>query len=81
MLDGIEGQADVIVANLIADLILKMAPAIPSHLKPEGCFLGSGIIKERLPDVTSALALQGLTLTKVTEAGEWAAVVACRSQD
>ena len=81
LLDGVEGQADVIVANLIADLILKMAPTIPAHLKSEGCFLGSGIIKERLPDVTGALAQQGLTVTKVTEAGEWAAVVACRSQD
>ena len=81
LLDGVTGQADVIVANLIADLILKMAPAIPVHLAPSGCFLGSGIIKDRLPDVTDALARQGLTVTRVTEAGEWAAVVACRNQD
>ena len=81
LLDGVTGQADVIVANLIADLILKMAPAIPAHLAPSGCFLGSGIIKDRLPDVTDALARQGLTVTRVTEAGEWAAVVACRNQD
>ena len=81
LLDGITGQADIIVANLIADLILKLAPALPAHLKPTGCFVGSGIIKERLPDVTNALAQQGLSVTRVTEAGEWAAVVACRSQD
>ena len=81
LLDGITGQADIIVANLIADLILKLAPALPAHLKPTGCFVGSGIIKERLPDVTNALAQQGLSVTRVTEAGEWAAVVACRSLD
>jgi len=81
LLDGVTGKADIIVANLIADLILKMAPAIVDHLKPTGCFLGSGIIKERLPDVTGALTQQGLVVTKVTEAGEWSAVVACRSQD
>ena len=80
LLDGVPGEADVIVANLIADLILKMAPAIPVHLKPSGCFVGSGIIKDRLPDVTDALSRQGLTVTRVREAGEWAAVVACRSQ-
>lgn len=80
LLDGVEGKADIIVANLIADLILKLAPAIPSHLKENGCFLGSGIIKDRLADVTEALALSGLVVTKVTEAGEWAAIVACRSQ-
>ena len=81
LLDGVTGQADIIVANLIADLILKLAPAIPAHLKPAGCFLGSGIIKDRLPDVTDALAQQGLFVTRVKEAGEWAAVVACRSKD
>ncbi len=81
LLDGTTGQADIIVANLIADLILKLAPALPAHLKPAGCFVGSGIIKERLPDVTNALAQQGLSVTRVTEAGEWAAVVACRSLD
>jgi len=79
LMDSITGQADIIVGNLIADLILKMASAIPAHLKPEGCFVGSGIIKDRLPDVTDALAQQGLFVTKVKEAGEWAAVVACRS--
>ncbi|HWR30412.1 MAG TPA: 50S ribosomal protein L11 methyltransferase [Negativicutes bacterium] len=81
LMDGVHGQADIIVGNLIADLILKMAPAIPAHLKQEGCFVGSGIIKERLPDVTAALAAQGLFVSKVTESGEWAAVVACRSRD
>ncbi len=81
LLDGVAGEADIVVANLIADLILKLAPAIPAHLKPSGCFVGSGIIKDRLPDVTDALAQQGLTVTEVTEAGEWAAVVACRSAD
>lgn len=81
LLEGITGQADIIVANLIADLILKLAPALPTHLKSTGCFVGSGITKERLPDVTNALAQQGLSVTRVTEAGEWAAVVACRSID
>jgi ribosomal protein L11 methyltransferase len=81
LLDAIEGKADIIVANLIADLILQLAPAIPEHLEAEGCFLGSGIIKDRLADVTEALARCGLVVSKVTEAGEWAAIVACRCRD
>jgi ribosomal protein L11 methyltransferase len=81
LLDGVDGRADVIVANLIADLILKLAPALPAHLKEEGCFLGSGVIKDRLADVTEALAQNGLVVSKVTEAGEWSAIVACRSRD
>lgn len=80
LLQGVEGQADLIVANLIADLIVKMASELTARLKPDGCFLGSGIIKDRLADVTEALANNGLTVSKVTEAGEWAAIVACRSE-
>ena len=80
LMDDLTGQADIIVANLVADLILKLAPAIPARLNAEGCFLASGIIQDRLADVTAALLQQGLHVTKVNEAGEWAAVIACRSQ-
>ena len=80
LMDDLTGQADIIVANLVADLILRLAPAIPLRLKEEGCFLASGIIKDRLADVTDALLQQGLHVTKVNEAGEWAAVIACRSR-
>lgn len=80
LLQGVDGQADIIVANLIADLIVKMAPELTARLKPAGCFLGSGIIKDRLADVTEVLAQNGLTVSRVTEAGEWATLVACRSE-
>ena len=81
LMNGLDGQADIIVANLIADLIVQMAPAVPARLKPGGCLVASGIIKDRLADVTDALARQGLVLNKVEEAGEWAALVACRRPD
>lgn len=80
LMDGLTGQADIIVANLVADLVLKLVPAIPARLKPEGCLLASGIIKDRLADVTDALQQQGLEVTKINEAGEWAAVIACRGK-
>lgn len=81
LMSSLNGQADIIVANLVADLILKMAPTIPAHLKPYGCLVASGIIKDRLADVTAALANEGLILNKIEEAGEWAALVACRQPE
>jgi len=78
LMNSLSGQADIIVANLVADLILKMAPSVVSHLKPGGSFVASGIIKDRLADVTDVLAKAGLVLDKIKEAGEWAALVACR---
>ena len=78
LMNSLFGQADIIVANLVADLILKMAPSVPAHLKDGGCLVASGIIKDRLADVTAVLAKEGLILNKIEEAGEWAALVACR---
>lgn len=81
LMNSIAGQADLIVANLIADLILKMTPSVLEHLKPRGCLVASGIIKDRLADVTAALARAGFVLNKIEEAGEWAVLVACRQAD
>ena len=81
LMDALHGKADIIVANLIADLILQMAPAVTDHLKADGCLVAGGIIKDRLADVTDALAREGLSITKIEEAGEWAALVACRQMN
>ena len=78
LLNPLTGQADIIVANLIADLVLKMASKVPEYLKAGGCLVASGIIQDRLPAVAAALTDAGLVIDKIEEAGEWAAVVACR---
>ncbi len=78
LMDDVQGKADIIVANLVADLIIRMAPAVLEHLNDEGCLVASGIIKDRLADVTAVLAIEGLCIRKIEEAGEWAALVACR---
>ena len=81
LMDTLDGKADVIVANLIADLIIQMAPAVQEHLKEGGCLVASGIIKDRLSDVAAVLAKEGLFINKIEEAGEWAALVAGRKSD
>ena len=78
LLTGIagEGQADIIIANIIADVIIKMAPAVPNRLKGGGILIASGIITDRLSDVAVALEQAGLSVEKIVEEGTWAAVVA-----
>lgn len=75
LLNGVEGQADVILANIVADIIIRLLPDIPARLKPGGRFIASGIIAERLADVTAAALLQKMTVEKVTEEGGWVAIV------
>lgn len=76
LLTGVTGKADVIVANIIADIIIKMLPDVRTRLINAGIFIASGIISERLSDVTQALLENGFGIDKVSEEGGWVAIVA-----
>jgi ribosomal protein L11 methyltransferase len=76
LLTGVDGRANVIVANIIADVIIRLLPDVPARLADGGVFIGSGIIAERLGDVTEAIMANGLVVDKIIEEGGWAAVVA-----
>jgi ribosomal protein L11 methyltransferase len=76
LLTGVTGRADVIVANIIADIIIKMLPDVQSRLADKGTFIASGIISERLSDVTQALIDNEFVIDKVIEEGGWVAIVA-----
>jgi len=73
---GVTGQADVIVANIIADIVIKLLVDVPARLNEHGVFIASGIITERLSDVTTAMLAQNLVIDKVIEEGGWVAIVA-----
>jgi len=73
-----EEKAGVIVANIIADVIVAIAGPVRQHLHPGGIFIASGIIRERLCDVTAALTAVGFTAITSRTAGEWVAVTAIR---
>lgn len=67
-------QADVIVANIIADVIIVLAPQAKKFLKQSGCLIASGIIKERRSDVEKALKEAGYQIQEVKEQGSWVAI-------
>jgi len=75
LLDKIEGKYDIIVANIIADVIIDISKHIKSYLNPEGIFIASGIIKDRVDDVESALTEQGFNIIEKKTKGEWVAIV------
>jgi ribosomal protein L11 methyltransferase len=68
-------RAGVILANLIAETIVALLPAVRSRLESGGMFVGSGIIADRLPDVLAAAAANGLSVVEVLSSAEWRAVV------
>lgn len=81
LLSGLNGTADIIIANIIADVILRLLPDIPPRLANGGAFLAGGIIAERLGDVTAAMLAAGLTVERVLEESGWVTVLARRESD
>jgi ribosomal protein L11 methyltransferase len=75
LLTGVRRPADVILANLTADLHLVFLPDVRPRLALEGIVAASGITAPRLPDVERAARASGLTLRRVMHSGEWRCLV------
>lgn len=66
--------ADIALANITADVLTRLAPELPAHVKSGGILILSGIIKEKLEGVLDAYAAQGFGYIKTVNKGEWYAV-------
>ena len=76
LVKGIDTQADVVFANIIADAVILLSRAVRAHMKPGGVFICSGIILEREQDVLDALSEAGFTVDRIEHRGEWSAIAA-----
>jgi ribosomal protein L11 methyltransferase len=76
LVNVLEGKADIVVANIIADVIIYLTDIIPPFIKENGLFITSGIIHERKQDVVDALKAKGFDIAEVREMGEWVAIAA-----
>lgn len=75
LLKSVEGEADLIIANIIADIIVRLFGEVEAHLAPDGTMLLAGIIEDRLQDVVEAAALHGFAVEKIEQEKGWAAVI------
>lgn len=62
---------DIVVANILADVIIPMAPVIPDRLKEGGIFITSGIIDFKEMEVRAALESAGFEILETNHQGEW----------
>ena len=69
---------DVVLANLIAGLLVTLAPLLRDELQPGGILLASGIFVDRETDVRAAFEAADLTVTGRSAEGEWVALEAVR---
>lgn len=70
---------DIVVANIIADVIIRLNGSVLKYIKKPGIYICSGIIAERLDEVLASLNARGLRAIKVSKMGEWRAV-ACMNK-
>lgn len=76
LMDVVEGKADIVVANIIADIIKFVCVDVKNFLKPNGKFICSGIILDRRQDVEEKLIEVGYNILEVKNEGEWVCIIA-----
>ena len=69
-------EYEIVVANILADVIIPMAPVIPDRLKKGGYFITSGIIDFKENEVKEAIVKAGLESVEINHQGEWVNITA-----
>ena len=67
---------DLVLVNIVADVIIHLAPVLPHFLQGHSTLICSGILDTRLADVISALEKAGLTVVETKAKEDWRCVIA-----
>ena len=73
--DKASGKYDIITANIVANAIMALAPAVPGLMADDAVFIASGIIDSRKDEVIAALKAAGLAVLEVKEKRGWECIV------
>ena len=78
LLKGVDlsgGKYDICLANIVADIILRMLPDIHGYVKADGKIILSGIIAPRADEIREALKKYGYTIIKEENENDWLAML------
>ncbi|QAT40771.1 50S ribosomal protein L11 methyltransferase [Clostridium sp. JN-9] len=76
LMDVVQGKANIVVANIIADVIIFLTDCVKDFILPGGRFIASGIINSRKQDVIDKFNSADLQIEEVNEEGEWVCITA-----
>lgn len=68
--------ADIVVANLMAEIVMTLTEHVKKHLERGGVFISSGILREKETMVMEKIRAEGLRIVEVMNQGEWSAIAA-----
>ena len=79
LMDQLKQQPyDLVLVNIVADVIIHLAPVLPQFLTESSTLILSGILDSRLSDVTGAITAAGLSIEKIRAKEEWRCITAKR---
>lgn len=81
LLDGVTGQVELIVANILAEIIVPLIPQAAAHLQDQGTLILSGIIADKLPLIEETLQDNGFVVKESLKMKDWYGVIAVVPQD
>lgn len=70
-LDGIEGTFDLVLANILANTLVMLAPLIAPKVKAGGRLVLAGVLVPQADEVRAAYVKEGLTPRPDKSTGEW----------
>lgn len=65
------GQYDLVCANIVADIIIRMTPDVGKYMKDDAVLLASGIIAERCDDVVACFEANGFKVVELLTDNDW----------
>ena len=65
------GQYDLVCANIVADIIIRMTPDVGKYMKDDAVLLASGIIAERCDDVVTCFEANGFKVVEKLTDNDW----------
>lgn len=74
LMKNVQGKAHLVIANIIADIIIRLFDQLDDHLEEDGTLLTSGIIEDRIDDVINAATAHGYGVVKRNESKGWACI-------
>jgi ribosomal protein L11 methyltransferase len=76
LLNGVQEGADVVVANILAEVILRFTDDVARTVKKGGCFIASGIIQQKKQQVKDAIIQAGFEIEEILQMEDWVAIIA-----
>ena len=78
LMSRLAGGYDLVLVNIVADVIIHLAPVLPKFLTSGSTLICSGILDSRLEDVLGALKRAGIEAVRVCAKEDWRCIIAKR---